>query len=129
MPSGPEILECDRYVRAAEVGRQAEAEQMGRSHCNLRIGREIQIQLETEENCCHQYRKSFYGIRVNRIHINSQTVCNHHLLEQAHCNEQQTFAHLFIDILFTVIIQELRQEILGTFNRTGNQLREKCNES
>ena len=125
MPAAPEVLESHRQIRPVEVTVQVEAEQLRSAHRNLRVGREVEVELEGEEQHGHQAREpcSSGRVAVDSVHVDRKPVGYDHLLEEAGRNGENALPGTVV--IEGLQLMELGQEILRPLDWTRNQLREE----
>ena len=128
VPAAPEVLERHGQIWFVEVAVQVEPEQFRGADRNLRIGGEVEIELEGEKDHGHEARKACCRSRiaVDTVHIYSEPVRYDHLLEKAGGNREEPF-------LGAVVIEgmkfvELGQEVFGPLDGARHQLREEGDE-
>ena len=126
MPAAPELDGIAGKVREVEVLHQLEAERLRGAARRVRITREIAIDLEGEEHRRREQGRARIGrrIRVDGVHVRSEVVGDHDLLEQAPDDQLQAAFELAARKRSFAL--ELRQQMRRALDRTRHELREKC---
>ena len=127
MPSGPEFLYRSRKIRTVKIFHEINAKQISGSNCDIRVSREITINLYRKHQRCGKKRTAgilWQGI-IYRVNIYGQCICNHHLLKKAPDHQTHTGRCLFV--VKSMLCKDLRKQVAAPFNRSCHQLREKCN--
>ena len=129
MPTTPEIRQVCRDVRRVEVRGKTHAEQERRTDRDVRVAREVAIDLHRVRVDAHEHfeaREVLGTIEDAVDQMNRELVRKNHFLHEPERDQKQTFAsglacqrrHRF----------ELRKQITRTNDGTRNQMREERDE-
>ncbi len=126
MPTAPEFGRALCLVRAVEVLRQAEAHEECNTNRNVRVTREVRINLERiSEKCNEVFEAGEQEWSVeNAVHkVRGEVVAQDNLLGKAVQNPEHSHAESAAGE--EVRLVELRNELVGTNNRACHELREE----
>ena len=125
MPATPELRYVTREIGIVEIAHESDAEQFGGTDSDVRIAGEVSVDLEGKEDSGEEQGRAGLGIVrcPYLIHIGGAVVGNDDLFEQSPQDLSHT-VHCLVVIELAVGL-ELRQEVGGTFDRSGNELREE----
>ena len=128
MPSTPELRDVAAEIRHVEVAHQLDAEQLGRTDGDVRVAREVAVNLESEEDGGkEQSASALLGVsRKHLVNIHSAIIGHHNLLEQAPKNLPHTVdGGVVVEFPF---LQKLRQEVRRPLDGPGHELWEERDE-
>ena len=128
VPAAPELGDVAAEIRHVEVAHQLDSEQLRRSDGDVRIAREVAIDLEGEEDGGKkQSASALLGVgRKHLVNIHGAIVGHHNLLEQAPKDLPHTIhGGVVVELAF---LQELRQEVRRPLDGAGHELREERDE-
>ena len=128
MPPAPEILHRIRQIRALEIGQQIEAQDLSRSSGNVRISREIAVDLKRIQYRSQNNLHSAEGaeLTVDRIHRNRDPVRDQKLLAESPENQEAAVPDtLDITHILPRKLPNLSQQITAPLDRSLHQLGEE----
>lgn len=128
VPTPPELGDVAAEIRHVEVAHQPDPKELRRSDGDVRVAREVAVNLESEEDGGEQKRASrlFRVSRKHLVDIHRAVVGHHDFLEQPSKNlSHPVDGGVIIKLTF---LQELRQQIRRPFNGARHQLREERDE-
>jgi len=128
MPSRPEFLNASCAVRTVKVLHKADTHHSRAADGNIRITREVAIDLNGEQNGSDDDTepRCRFGTVIDCIDKFRKQIGNDDLFEKADCHFLQTDERV-VGFQFMRFL-ELREQIVGTFDRTRNELRKEGNE-
>ena len=105
-----------------EVLHQPEAQHLGRTDCDVRVAREVRVDLHGEADRREQQGRPgrVVDIAVHRVHVCRHAVGDDDLEEQAPRDELEAGRHPAV--VKPMVRLELGQEVLRPFNRSCDQL-------
>ena len=125
VPAAPELGDVAAEVRHIEVALQRDAEQLGRADCDVRIAREVAVDLERERHAAQQeHHAALVLVSVkDEVGKRGAIVGHDELLEQAPQHLPHSVGRLLIPERARAL--KLRQEVRGPLDGAGHQLREE----
>ncbi len=129
MPTPPKLRYVATEIRNVKVAHQFDTEQLGRAYGYVGVAREVAVNLYGEQHGCEQECAARVGGIISKygVHIGGTVVRHDNLFEQS----PEDLAHAVhrLCIVEMPLLQELRQEIGGAFDRSGDELgkeRQEC---
>lgn len=129
MPTPPKLRYVATEIRYVEVAHQFDTEQLGCAYGYVGVAREVAVNLNGKQHGCEQECAARVSgiVSENGIHVGGTIVRHDNLFEQS----PEDLAHAVhrLRIVEMPLLQELRQEIGGAFDRSGNELgkeRQEC---
>src|SRR5579859_947050 len=125
VPTSPEFGDRRRMVWLIEILHQLEAEHARRAYCDIRVTREVAIDLIGEKDCCERQLQTIEVPRtgIHVIYVQSQSVGNHELFEKAPRHPLQPCGHPCV--VEVVAFIELVKQVLRSLDRTRYELRKE----
>ena len=125
MPSTPKFCYVAREIRVVEVTHQFDAKEFGSTDCDVRVTGEISVYLEGEEYCGKKQGTACLCVVGSPylVHISGAIIGYDDFLKQT----PQDLTHTIYALVVRepTFSQELRQKVCGSFDRSGDELREE----
>ena len=129
MPPLPEVRRVPGQERTREIKRKLKPEELGATTSDVGVTGEIEKHLHNKRKAarpCSQPTRMRNRIVEVRIGQQGEPISEHHLLYQTcHDEDDSTLDH---NCRRATPGWNLRDKLPGTNDRTGNQVRKKCNE-
>ena len=129
MPTPPELRYVAAEIRYVEVAHESDTEQLGDAYGYVGVAGEVAINLNGEQHGCEEECAARVGGIISKygIHVGGAVVRHDNLFEQS----PKDLAHAVhrLRVVEMPLSEELRQEIGGAFDRSGNELgkeRQEC---
>jgi len=125
MPALPEIARVGCQVGEAEVYTDIETEHPGGPPGDVRIAREVAVDLQREGVCSQKHRRPAGVVRpVDAIDQHGHIVGDHQLLEEPHERQLRPA----VESLWSRVprFEDLRHEVRAPLDRSGHQLGEEA---
>src|SRR5438045_6656036 len=128
MPSAPELSNIDRTVWHLKILHKAKSHHARAADCHVRIAREVTIDLDGISDCPLKQRESVKATwrAENEVHIRRYLVRNDQFLDRPQRELRKTRLH--VQCRGTNPPRELREQVGGAIDRSGEELRKKCDE-
>ena len=129
MPTPPKLRYVATEIGYVEVAHQSDTEQLGCAYGYVGVAREVAVNLNGEQHGCEEECAARVSgiVSENGIHVGGTIVRHDNLFEQS----PEDLAHAVhrLRVVEMPLLQELRQEIGGTLDRSGDELgkeRQEC---
>ena len=128
VPSAPKFSDIFRTERKIEVHPQIESHHFAHTNSHVAVAGKVAIELHGEANGSHQQFEAAVGRHVGEhdIGVLRQVIRHHSFFDYANHHLPKTGVDTFCAHGSRVV--DLRDEIFGSHNRSGNQAREKRQE-
>ena len=128
MPSSPKLRNGVGQIGAIKILGQVYTEQSGNPQGDIRVGREVEIDLQCIQVSCNNERKPCIGldIVIDGIDKYRQSVGNHQFLKKPLFNLPETMAHILV--VKKVRTVKLGEKVAASFDWTLDQFWEKAEE-
>ena len=129
MPTPPKLRYVATEIRNVKVAHQFDTEQLGRAYGYVGVAREVAVNLYGEQHGCEQECAARVGGIISKygVHVGGAVVRHDNLFEES----PEDLAHAVhgLRVVEMPPLQELRQEVRGTLDRSRHELgkeRQEC---